>query len=119
VRLLICGSRRYRNRSKIRELLEQYRPAVLICGMAPGADRIAYEIAKKLGILVEEYPADWAAQGKAAGPIRNQQMLREGKPDRVVALPVGSLVMDSRGTWDMVRRARAAGVPVDIVEESG
>ena len=28
---------------------------------------------------------DWATHGRAAGPIRNQAMLQEGKPDVVVA----------------------------------
>lgn len=49
-----------------------------------------------------------ATNGKAAGPIRNQRMLDEGKPDLVVAFPGG------RGTADMVRRAKAAGVPVRL-----
>jgi hypothetical protein len=35
-------------------------------------------------------------------------MLDEGKPHCVLAFPLPS----SRGTWDMVRRAKAAGLPV-------
>lgn len=31
------------------------------------------------------FPAKWNEHGKAAGPIRNQQMLTEGKPDVVFA----------------------------------
>ena len=42
--------------------------------------------------------------GRKAGPIRNQQMLDEGRPSLVVAFPGG------RGMADMVRRARNAGV---------
>ena len=29
------------------------------------------------------YPADWDKFGRAAGPIRNQQMLDEGKPNMI------------------------------------
>jgi len=50
--------------------------------------------------------ANWAELGRKAGPIRNQQMLDEGKPNLVVAFPGG------RGTADIVRRARAAGIEV-------
>jgi hypothetical protein len=57
------------------------------------------------------YPADWAKHGRAASPIRNQQMLDEGRPNLVVAFPGG------RGTADMVRRARSAGVEVIEVDK--
>lgn len=56
-----------------------------------------------------QFPADWSRHGKAAGPIRNQQMLDEGKPDIVVAITDKPLE-ESRGTADMVRRAQAAGI---------
>ena len=52
------------------------------------------------------YPAQWDVYGRRAGPIRNQEMIDEGKPDGVVAFPGG------KGTADMVRRAEAAGLKV-------
>lgn len=57
-------------------------------------------------VPVRVFKADWDKHGKAAGPIRNQQMLDEGKPDLVLAFAGG------KGTDDMCRRARAAGVEV-------
>ena len=81
-------------------------PCVLIHGAARGADEGAARWAKSEGIASRAYPANWRKHGKAAGPIRNQQMLDDGRPDFVVAFPGG------RGTADMVRRAHAAGVPV-------
>jgi hypothetical protein len=53
-----------------------------------------------------KYPADWRRDGSSAGHIRNQQMLDSEPIDLVVAFPGGS------GTADMVRRARAADIPV-------
>ena len=50
---------------------------------------------------------DWKKYGKKAGPLRNQQMLEEGKPDLVVAFPGGN------GTADMVRRAKKANIEGD------
>lgn len=58
---------------------------------------------------------DGSAYCPLAGFRRNQQMLDEGKPDLVVAFvdkPIGR----SRGTHDMVQRARNAGLPVYVVE---
>jgi len=57
--------------------------------------------------------ANWAGLGRKAGPIRNQEMLDQGRPNMVVAFPGG------RGTADMVRRARGAGVEVIEVGEDG
>ncbi len=41
------------------------------------------------GIPVMTFPADREKHGRAAGPIRNKQMLEEGKPDLVAAFPGG------------------------------
>ncbi len=78
----------------------------LIQGGARGADYFAWEWANERGVMCGSYPADWDAHGKRAGPIRNQQMIDEGKPDGVVAFPGG------RGTKDMVDRAEKAGLKV-------
>lgn len=79
---------------------------VFIHGAARGADLHAARWAKRNGVRQESYPADWKRWRGAAGPIRNQRMLIEGRPDLVVAFPGG------RGTADMVDRARKAVVPV-------
>jgi hypothetical protein len=51
-------------------------------------------------------------QNSQAGPLRNQRMLDEGKPDLVVAFPGGG------GTKDLVRRAVKAGVSVHEVNRA-
>ena len=53
----------------------------------------------------------WESHGKAAGPIRNRQMLEEGKPDVVYAFCYKEM---GRGTANMVKIAREAGIPVFI-----
>jgi hypothetical protein len=78
----------------------------IISGMAPGVDTVAIDWAVCNWCKWHEFPADWAKHGKAAGPIRNKQMLVEGKPDLVVAFPGG------RGTANMVKQAREANVEV-------
>ena len=81
-------------------------PARVVHGGAAGADTLAHTWAMRLGLEVDMMAADWATHGLAAGPIRNQQMLTDAKPDLVVAFPGG------RGTADMVSRARHARVQV-------
>ena len=105
-RVLVCGGRKYSNYSHLKMVLSSFEPAVVISGKAPGADSLAERWAKEAGVKFEGYPADWKTNGRAAGPIRNQQMLDEGKPDFVIAFPGG------KGTADMVKRAKAACLPV-------
>ena len=84
-------------------------PAVIVAGEARGADTLARWWAEAEGIPFDPHPARWEEHGAAAGHIRNQAMLDTG-PDLVLAFPGG------RGTADMVRRARRAGVPVLLVQ---
>lgn len=66
--------------------------------------------AQECGLDVEVYPAQWNEHGRRAGPIRNQQMLTEGRPDIVVYFHLD--IDASKGTRDMVTRSRKAGLPV-------
>lgn len=114
MRVLVCGSRfwykeRYLRR-KLDELDAEFHFDVVIEGEAKGADSLARQWALDKGIAVERYPANWDEYGKAAGPIRNTQMLVSGKPDLVVAFSHD--ITSSRGTANMVQQAKAAGVRV-------
>jgi hypothetical protein len=113
MRLLVTGGRDFSNRELLFEALDRLHAVrgftVLIHGDANGADRLAGEWGAARGVTVEAHPADWKKHGRAAGPIRNQKMLEE-KPDLVVAFPGG------RGTADMVRKAKQAGLEVVMVE---
>lgn len=114
MRLLVCGDRNWGGRDNealLRERLEALRPEVVIHGCARGADRMAGRLAGELGCVVVEFPAQWDKFGRAAGPIRNQQMLDEGSPDHV--LWCHHDLNSSRGTADMVRRAQKAGIPTE------
>jgi len=110
VRLLVCGGRDYGNtveeRNALHDELCRLNPDVIIHGAASGADSCAGMFARHYAVECVEYPANWYKHGRAAGPIRNQQMIDEGKPDAVLAAPGG------RGTADMIRRAEAAGLPI-------
>jgi hypothetical protein len=112
LRVLVCGGRDFEDVRHLYAVLDQVRRdqaiGCVISGCARGADSLAIAWAEDAShhatVAVARFPADWGLHRRAAGPIRNQQMLDDGKPDLVVAFPGG------RGTSDMVRRARAAGV---------
>lgn len=128
--VLICGGRSYgripigtppdqmaaarlkadREVFMLREALDQahrkHRFTKVIDGAAPGADALAHQWAIDRRIPTLRYRANWKLLGRAAGPIRNAQMLREGRPDLVIAFPGGS------GTENMVTLAKQAGIEV-------
>lgn len=108
MRLLVCGSRYFQDYGALCSVLNELSATdaitCVIHGSARGADTLGGQWAEDHAIPVLAFPADWKRYGKAAGPIRNQQLLNEGRPDYVVAFPLSH----STGTWDMVRRARKA-----------
>jgi UDP-N-acetylmuramoylalanine-D-glutamate ligase len=110
MRVIVCGGRDYYDGARVDAVLSRmHREAGIDCviqGGARGADMLASLWATKCHVLQEVYEADWENQGSFAGPARNKRMLDEGKPDLVIAFPGG------RGTADMVRKARRAGVEV-------
>lgn len=111
MRVLVCGGRDYQDKHRVYQELDAIHAATPItCIIEGGAGGADYLAARWSAIRDIEHhvrmSADWALHGKAAGPIRNQRMLDEGKPDLVIAFPGG------RGTADMINRAEQAGVPV-------
>lgn len=110
LRVLVCGGRGFGDYEALAAILDAFRAdhpiAVLIHGAAEGADRTAGDWAAARAVAMDVYPADWDTHGRAAGPLRNEQMLAEGKPDLVVAFP------GAHGTATMIRLARRADVPV-------
>ena len=121
MRLLVTGSRDWTDYlSVVQELTRLHEILgidVVIEGECRGADRLAARAAKKLGFDVLPFPAEWDKYGNGAGPIRNQQMLDEGKPDFVLVFH--NNLGKSKGTKDMVARARKIGLPVLQVKQLG
>ncbi len=55
----------------------------IISGGARGVDTMAERYAKEIGVPVKIYWPDWTNHGKAAGPIRNRQIIESA--DCVIA----------------------------------
>lgn len=121
-RVLVTGGRKYAKEwnvfTALNNLLNIHPEGlVVIEGGANGADRAAREWAQSFqqsqtpdqqSYCVEHLPfkADWKRYGRAAGGIRNGEMLCDGKPHLVVAFPGGP------GTRDMITQANYAGIEV-------
>ena len=111
MRILVCGARNWSDYIAIRDVIASLLPLGVECiieGEAAGADSMGRVAANELGIAVLKFPADWNKHGKAAGPIRNKQMLEEGKPDLILAFHDD--IDKSKGTKNMLEQAQKAGI---------
>jgi len=120
MRILVCGSREWTNVEAIRKALrlrcKKSKHTTILHGCAKGADQIAEDIAQEFGYGIMGFEADWATHGKAAGPIRNSEMLSRGEPNVVLAFSYD--LKESRGTADTVRKAKKAGVSVFVYPDT-
>jgi hypothetical protein len=144
MRVLVFGSRTFSDENAVWDFLTglyqthscgwmtvSLDPFTVISGMAPGADTFGVTWVENcplhgppLGqpnpfvacpVELLKFPADWELYGKAAGPIRNQQMLVEGKPTFAVGF-VDKPLVESRGSHDMAKRLKNARVHTYVVE---
>lgn len=120
-KVLVCGDRNWKDKEYLFGILdgirEFYGTTQIIEGCARGADSLAEKWSFENYIPNRHFPADWDQYGKAAGPIRNRQMLKEGKPDMVVAFHAS--LNNSKGTKDMVNISRKEGLPVFVFPSFG
>lgn len=116
--VLICGDRNWDNKTVIVNALKDLpKNTVVLEGGCRGADLLAKDVATDLGLTVLEFPAQWDVHGKAAGPIRNSEMLSYvdmagNKVELVMAFHAN--ISKSKGTADVVRKATAKGIKVSI-----
>lgn len=123
-KVLITGGRDWSDEAAVRkELAALPAGSILVHGACPrGADAIADSIARDIGFEIRRYPADWNRHGRAAGMIRNGDMIKAEHPDADgcnIQVAFAFPTVSSRGTWDCVRKLRKAGVRVFIISEDG
>jgi hypothetical protein len=110
MKVLICGDRNWKDKNMINSFIFSLpKGTIIIEGAAKGADIMAKEAAIAHGLKYEEYIADWDKYQRAAGPIRNQQQLVEGKPDFVIAYH--NDIKNSKGTRHMISISLKNKVP--------
>lgn len=129
--VIIAGGRNFTNkdlmRSHLISLVEEGwldKEPTILCGMAKGADSVAYELCKhEFGLEVLEFPADWkdlsepcvikqnayGLYNALAGMKRNKEMAKNACS--LIAFWDGK----SRGTKDMIELMEQAGKRVKVI----
>ena len=116
-RIIVCGNKDFKDREfclkKLKEMIPKYTNPEIISGHASGADTFGEEFARIEGIKYSVFKAEWKRYGKAAGPIRNREMLNYAMEETPVIIAFWNGTR--RGTKNMVEQARKAGAEVIIV----
>lgn len=113
-RVIVAGSRMFSDYMYLRAvmdvLLSRYekKNIQIICGLAKGADACGERYAKERGLSIHYFQAEWKKYGKAAGPIRNEEMAQNA--DALVAFWDGK----SPGTRNMIEMAKKYHLQVRI-----
>lgn len=87
------------------EILRRFE---IVSGCANGIDKCGEEYAKRNGLSVKRFPANWKKYNKAAGPMRNREMAQYA--DGCICIWDGY----SRGTANMIQAARQEGLLLDV-----
>ena len=116
MKILVCGDRNWSDYEKIKHRLSLFltHEVTVIHGAARGADTLAGKAARELGFEVVVVPAQWKKWGRAAGPIRNREMLGM-EPDLVLAFH--NDLDRSRGTRDCVLEAQRRKIAIEVLGE--
>lgn len=115
-RVLLTGSRTWSDEGVIHEVLSdllfKHHAMTLVHGACPrGADQIADQWARQRNsrtraVSVERHPADWKEHGRAAGIVRNAEMVKLGADVCLAFIQDGS-----RGASWCATAADLAGIP--------
>lgn len=111
-RILVTGSRDWTNINTIDLALKKailylgpHKDIILVSGACPtGADRIAERLWQGMGRTLELHPAEWDKHKKAAGFIRNAEMVKLGA-DICLAF--------------IKNKSRGAGMTADLAGKAG
>lgn len=108
-RYAVVGSRSCMAESAIHRFVKSLdKRDTIVTGGAAGADKIAASAARAYGVGLLLHLPDWYTHGKAAGPIRNELIVRDA--DALVAWWDGQ----SKGTAHSIALARKKGIPVTV-----
>lgn len=105
----VVGGRDFSDADLMREMLLEVDPERVVSGGARGADRLAANVSKRLGIPLIEYLPDWKTYGKGAAFRRNALIVAAST--HLVAFWDGK----SKGTKNSIEQAEKKGIPVLVV----
>lgn len=115
-RVIIAGGRYFSDYELLKEKCDEFlqdktgEEIVIISGHVLEADSLDERYAQERGFKIETYPADWKKYGRAAGPIRNEQMANIA--NALIAFWDGK----SKGTKNMINLAKKKGLQVFVAQ---
>lgn len=106
MKILISGSREFNDYALAKEFIDgcladliKDEVFTVLSGGCRGADSLGERYAAEKGYTVWKYPADWKRYGRAAGPIRNEIMVKTA--DVIICFPK----KESRGSRSVIALA--------------
>lgn len=111
MRLAVVGSRNWKDWLAVRREINTIKPDMLISGGAAGVDKMAEAVALRDGYYMEIYKPDWAKHGRAAGAVRNKQIV--DVCDKLIAFWDGK----SKGTKISIDMAEKAGKLLKVIRQ--
>jgi len=129
-RIIICGGRHFDSYEKLESIVDgvvgtlnlSNEDIEIVSGHCAGTDQLGEQYADKHGIKCAVFPAEWKKYGRAAGPVRNSQMIDYAAASEK-PMVVAFVSPKSKGTLDTVRKAEKKGFKVVVtryeVSENG
>jgi hypothetical protein len=109
MKVAVIGSRSFNDYERLKDTLSKIDVSLLVSGGANGADKLGEQYANENNIPTKIFLPDWEKHGKAAGFLRNTDIINEA--DLVVAF----WDQQSNGTRDSIQKAEKQGKKVMIV----
>lgn len=117
INCIIAGGRDFTNYDSLKKAMATVKfgnnDVTIISGTARGADSLGERYASENKLEIKRFPANWNKYGKAAGPIRNKEMLEQA--NCVICFWDGK----SRGTKNMIEITKEAGKPIAVFNYDG
>lgn len=125
-RIIVCGGRHFDDYPRltaeingvVQSLGLQMNEMEIISGHCAGTDQLGERYAEEHEVDCKVFPAEWKKYGRAAGPIRNSQMI-DYAAESVMPVVVAFVSPKSKGTMDTVNKARKKGFKVFIIPYGG
>lgn len=109
-KIAVVGSRTFDDYPLLKDQLDAIgNISLIISGGAAGADSLAERYAQEYGIPTSIHLPDWKKYGRAAGLVRNKDIIAEC--DRCVAFWDGT----SRGTAHDIELCKKLGKPYKVI----
>jgi len=110
MKVAVIGSRSFNDYELVKETLKHYAITLLVSGGAKGADSLGERYANENNIQTLIFKPDWEKHGRAAGMIRNTDIINNA--DTIIAFWDG----ESKGTKDSLTKAEKLGKNIILIK---